>query len=295
MNHITDNHDALLDYLYEEGDPAERLRVATHLQECAACAVAVLEFQNVRGMLSDWAPPASLLGFRMVQDAGASSSVRAASPGASVVLPSAGETSPSATLTSPSATVEQGARGGWSWGWGPTTTKEKSRGRGAATPEERSRRWTGPRARPLFQAAAAILLFVSGMAVSQLHVEYENGELRVRLQSDRSEAPPPVNSRIGWIMLPPERGLSEYELIRDLVPKLKNASSADAEGLLERVRSMIDQSEQRQQRELALRVSQVAREVETQHQVDVQRIEQNFGRQQDATMDYLVKTSGGVK
>ncbi|HEY0285343.1 MAG TPA: zf-HC2 domain-containing protein [Vicinamibacterales bacterium] len=276
MNHITDNHEALLDYLYEEGDAAERLRVATHLQECAACAVAVLEFQNVRGMLSDWAPPASQLGLRMVQDAGASSSARAASPGASVVLPGTGE-------TSPSATVDQGARSGWSWGWGPRT------------PKESSRRWTGQRARPLFQAAAAILLFVSGMAVSQIHVEYENGELRMRMQSARSEAPPPVNSRMGWITLPPDRGLSEYELIRDLVPKLKNASSADAEDLLQRVRSMIDQSEQRQQRELALRVSQVAREVETQHQVDVQRIEQNFGRQQDATMDYLVKTSGGVK
>ena len=35
MNHIADNHDALLDYLYEEGDPAERLAIAKHLQECA--------------------------------------------------------------------------------------------------------------------------------------------------------------------------------------------------------------------------------------------------------------------
>ena len=93
MNHIADNQDALLDYLYEEGDPAQRLIIAKHLQECAACSVAVLEFQNVRGMLTDWTPPASRLGFRVVQDA------------------------------SPSATVDQGARGGRSWGWGPTTTK----------------------------------------------------------------------------------------------------------------------------------------------------------------------------
>ena len=35
MNHIADNQDALLDYLYEEGDPAERLTIAKHLQECA--------------------------------------------------------------------------------------------------------------------------------------------------------------------------------------------------------------------------------------------------------------------
>ena len=35
MMHIADNQDALLDYLYDEGDPAERLAIATHLQECA--------------------------------------------------------------------------------------------------------------------------------------------------------------------------------------------------------------------------------------------------------------------
>ena len=69
MNHIADNQDALLDYLYEEGDPAERLTIAKHLQECAPCSVAVLEFQSVRGMLSEWTPPASQLGFRIVQDA----------------------------------------------------------------------------------------------------------------------------------------------------------------------------------------------------------------------------------
>ena len=68
MQHITDDHDALLDYLYEEGDAAERLKIARHLQECAPCSVAVLEFQNVRGMLRDWTPPASELGFRIVQE-----------------------------------------------------------------------------------------------------------------------------------------------------------------------------------------------------------------------------------
>ena len=57
---------------------------------------------------------------------------------------------------------------------------------------------------------------------------------------------------------------------------------------------MIDQSEPRQQRELALRLSQVAGEVDAQHQADLLRIQQDFGRQQEM-MDYLVKTSGGVK
>jgi anti-sigma factor RsiW len=261
MIHIADNHDALLDYLYEEGDPAERLKIAKHLQECAACSVAVLEFQNVRGMLRDWTPPASQLGFRIVQDDG---------------------TSPTATVTSPSATGNQGARGGWSWGWGPTTTKQSWRGWG-------------------LQAAAAVLLFLSGMAVSQLNVDYGDGALTVRTRP----AAPAANIRNASITLPSQRvnavdnsgGLNIDEIERDLRARLgaQNASAVDAERLLQRVRAMIDQSEQRQQRELALRLSQVAREVDTQHQADLLRIQQDFGQQQEATMDYLVRTSGGAK
>ena len=101
MNHITDNHDALLDYLYEEGDPAERLTIAKHLQECAACAVAVLEFQNVRGMLSDWTPPASQLGFESR-------------------MPS---TSPSATIADHRVRVGPRDNSRKSRGWGPAATR----------------------------------------------------------------------------------------------------------------------------------------------------------------------------
>jgi anti-sigma factor RsiW len=244
MNHIADNQDALLDYLYEEGDPAQRLAIAQHLQECAPCSVAVLELQSVRGMLKDWTPPASQLGFRVVQD----------------------------------ATHQEN--------WGPATTKETWRG------------W-----RPALQAAAALLLFVSGMAVSQLDVDYRDGTLTVR----RASAAAP-GIRNASIVLPAERvntaGASTAaapvdiaEIERDLRARLEsqNASSIDTERLLQRVRAMIDQSEQRQQRELALRLSQVAREVDTQHQADLLRIQQDFGQQQEATMDYLVRTSGGAK
>src|SRR5262249_1535481 len=59
---------ALLDYLYEEGDAADRLKIARHLQDCATCSVAVLELQSVRGMLSQWTPPAAELGFKVVRD-----------------------------------------------------------------------------------------------------------------------------------------------------------------------------------------------------------------------------------
>lgn len=224
--HIADNQDALLDYLYGEGDAADRLKTATHLQECAPCSVAVLEFRTVRGMLSEWKPPAATLGFRIVQD------------------------------SDPAVPPPHDAWRGWA------------------------------------QAAAAIALFVAGMAVSQLNVDYADGALTVRTPAAlpgpaaRGDSIPlpasfPVNAGSGRPTIPNDTNVAREQ-------------SASTEELLQRVRAMIDQSEQRQQRQLALRLTQVAREVDTQHQADLMRIQQNFGQQQEM-MDYLVRTSGVVK
>src|SRR5215203_3553984 len=129
MKHITDDHDALLDYLYEEGDPTERLAIARHLQECAACAVGVLEFQNVRGMLRDWVPPA------------------APSVNAPVTLPGPLPYSPSV--------------------------------------ERPSRRYIGI----LMQAAAAVLIFAAGMAVSQIRFEHADRAEMARTQPAEPAGP----------------------------------------------------------------------------------------------------------
>ncbi len=237
--HITDNHDDLLDYLYEEGDSAQRLKIAQHLQECAECSVAVMEFQSVRGMLRDWKAPAADLGFRIVQDS---------------------------HVPAPEIPVARGVR---AWGWG-------------------------------LQAAAAVLLFVAGMAVSQLNVRYADGALTVstpqaaRLDGVRTVAAPAVTAA-------PE--IDYDKLAEKLRANLASpnasgpaasAADVDTEQLLQRVRAMIDQSEQRQQRELALRLSQVAGEVDAQHQADLMRLQQSVGQTQDV-MDYLVRTSGGAK
>ena len=227
MTHIADNQDALLDYLYEEGDPAERLKTARHLQECAACSVAVLEFQTVRGMLSEWKPPPADLGFRIVQD------------------------------STPAPVDTSSSRRSW-------TTRAVGR-------------WA--------QAAAAVLLFAGGMAAGILGTPPATQPVVDTRSSDSAE----------W-----RQALQELE--RSLRAELRQVQSAPPtpsdtgsnEELLQRVRSMIERSEMRQQRELALRLSQVAREVDTQHQADLLRIQQNFGQQQEM-MEYLVRTSGGIK
>ena len=136
-------------------------------------------------------------------------------------------------------------------------------------------------------------LVVAGMAVSRVTVHYGDGRVAV---SGRS-AGPMVSARGSSIMLQPQAASDVASPNAGVAPQPVPADRdpMDTELLLQRVRAMIDQSEQRQQRELALRLSQVTREVDTQHQADLLRIQQDFGHQQEATMDYLVRTSGGAK
>jgi hypothetical protein len=203
----------------------------------------VLELQTVRGMLRDWSPPASELGFKIVQG------------------------HEPLSIASPN---QPDAAGSWRWGR-----------------MSHAARWA--------QAAAAVLLFAAGMAVSQLQVDYSGGALRVRA---RSVAPAGPAARNVSIQLP-----ASPETVDAVRPSV--ADRLEPEEMLQRVRAMIEQSEVRQQRELALRLSQVSREVDTQHRADLQRIQQNLGQfemetgaqinQQQQQMDYLVRTSGGPK
>lgn len=253
--HIADEQEALLDYLYDEGDPAERLRIARHLQECAACSVAVLELQSVRGMLNDWTPPDARLGFRMVDDQ-------------------------SGRVVGSPSLFASAVRSAWA------------------------------------QAAAAAVLFASGMAVSQLRVDYSNGALIVRTRSAAAvstasvAAPATAPVRTTDIPLaaaeaspnaPADFGGLEQEL------RARLASSPDgrpSDDLLARVKAMIDQSEVRQRRELALRLADVVRDFDTQRRADLLQVQQTFGELEGQTgaevahqrelLNYLVRTSGSA-
>jgi hypothetical protein len=251
MMHITDNHEALLDYLYEEGDPADRIKVAQHLHECAPCSVAVLELQSVRGLLSEWSPPQATLGFKVVQS--------------DAVAPSSEKT--------PGGFVASVASRGWGLGGG-------------------WRAWA--------QAGAAVLLFAAGMGVSQLRFDYADGVLTVRAGSAKPafvvEMPPTYKGtdillRPGFLSAPESS---------------PSPRSASADEMLQRVKALIDQSESRQQRELALRLSDVVHDFDTQRQADMQRVDQNFGQLEGQTgaevarqrelLNSLVKVSqGGAK
>ena len=68
-----------------------------------------------------------------------------------------------------------------------------------------------------------------------------------------------------------------------------------------RVRTLIEESEQRQQRELALRTAELVRDFDSQRRIDLTQIQRNFGqiegltgaevREQREMLNYLIRVS----
>src|SRR5687767_12925306 len=64
---VCGNHEALIGYLYDECEPAERQAVAAHVALCASCAEAVHALGDTRAHLVSWTPPALPLGFQITR------------------------------------------------------------------------------------------------------------------------------------------------------------------------------------------------------------------------------------
>ena len=59
--------EALVTYLYEECEPAERESIAAHVAMCASCAEEVRALGDTRAHLASWSPPALPLGFQITR------------------------------------------------------------------------------------------------------------------------------------------------------------------------------------------------------------------------------------
>ncbi len=177
--------------------------------------------------------------------------------------------------------------------------------------------WSAPR---WLAAAAAVLLLAGAAAIANLEVRYDADGFAVR--TGWQQAAPPARSasrdatgaESAAAAAPWKRELTaleqqlrrEFSLTRSPVTVSAAAAPegrkaiADAD-LVRRMRALIDESERRQQRELALRLTQVVREIETQRRADLIRIEQGFGQiegrtgaeaaQQRQVLNYLMRVS----
>jgi len=256
------NVDVLMSYLYQEGDPLERQAFAAHLAGCEACAAEVSAMTAVRGGLAGWAPPETVLDFRIVRER-----------------------------------------------------------------ESRPRRfaWLAiPQLPAWAQLAAASLVVGVAVGISGLEVRYDQQGWIVRAGWSKqvpaqatASAPSgaqPASTSAGapWRA---EWAAFEQKLRSELRPAdaggtdpgVRQASNAgarrpmDDREFMTRVQELIDASETRQQREMAVRIAQVTRDFDTQRRTDLTRVVDGMGAlegrtgaavaQQRELLNYLVRVS----
>jgi hypothetical protein len=146
------------------------------------------------------------------------------------------------------------------------------------------------------QVAAAMLCLGVGAGIANLQVRYDGNGLQVRTGwstggTAAAGASNPVMSAAVLDNAPWRTELTalEQRLRADLGQPSGTVAGAAAPAdalnteALRRVRALVDESERRQQRELALRLAEAVREVNAQRQADLVRIDRNIGAMQNNT------------
>ena len=235
--------EVLVSYLYGDIAEDERARFELHLGSCSACRSELDALSDVRGQLGLWAPP-----------------------------------EPAAR---PSGLAGNAGRAG---------VTIQSRGRFASLGE----RW------PVWAQVAAAALFVGVAAgIANVHVSYTPEGLSVStgwMRAPRSSNRPSDASTAavigqresrpwqGDLSLLEERLRTELreQLATEQRAALRPAGSLD-QAAIERLRGLVQESERRQQSELALRLAEVTRDMQAQRQADLVKIDRSMGIIQNRT------------
>ena len=258
--YTADRDETLTAYLYGEIEPGQRVTFEGHIATCERCRKELADLQSVRLRLQEWSSPEM-----------ARSTVRIpAGVAIHADLPAI-------------ASIE-----------------------GTDVPRRRA----GMHDLPVWAQTAAALLFLGVSAgIANLDVHYDQSGLSIRTGWSRmpvrlaSESPAAVpaaartGSMPGSSTAAPWRGdldALERQLRTEfrgatpaaptalMVRDAAAAAAADAQ-LLRRVRALIEDSERKQQNELALRVAEVVREVDTKRRTDLSNIDSILKAMQNNT------------
>jgi len=259
-----DDKERLVSYLYDEGGDDDRTAVDTHLATCAACRKEVAELRSLRVDLGRWQPPDADFTVRIVREPAARSWWRV--PTWATAALAAGLV---LALGAAAANVEVQVGGGTlvvRTGW----AKPSSSASAAQQPAQ-----TAVATPP---TSARSTLVSAGMSETDVHRALNALETRIRADIAAATARPPAAN----------------------VQRVAS-SDMDKGQVLQQVRSLVDESERRQQRELALRLAQVVQDFDAQRRTDLVRIENGFGQienltgeeaaRQRAITNYLVRAS----
>jgi hypothetical protein len=141
-----------------------------------------------------------------------------------------------------------------------------------------------------------MLVIAASLGVANINLTYSKDGLSVTTGWLRP-APVPVAPQAAAVS-PPTEAASRADLTA-LEQKLQQeikaqpvaaAVPADDEAVVKRVRALLQESERRQQRELALRVAEMARDAQTLRQADLVRIDRSLGIIQNRTGVEVMRT-----
>jgi hypothetical protein len=182
----------------------------------------------------------------------------------------------------------------------------------AASTVPKTRWWHGAPA--WAQAAAAMLVVAAGLSIANLQIRYGADGLVITTgwMGTPSAAPNAAGNIIAVKDEPPDWRPALAALEASLRQELRDVHAANvaapapaaargSDVSLQRISDLIEQSEQRQKQELALRLVQFNRDLEVQRRTDLVRINQGFGQfegragaeiaRQRQMLDYIMRVS----
>jgi Putative zinc-finger len=266
-----DREATLMAYLYDEIAPPERETFEAHLITCARCRVELNGLSGVRVRLAEWATPTS---HKSQVISHKSQVLSHKSPVVSREL----VTSDESRGTSHDVTNDE------SGGTSHDVTSDEPRAPSPETGDTTTgRRTTIP---AWAQAAAAMLaLGVSaGAANLTIHYDAQNG-LNIHTgwsqgATDRSNgAQPAAASPAADLVSRAELTALTRQLrgeMQTIATPAASAAPLNEADVVRRVKGLLDETERRHERELALRVAEVMRDINAQRQADLVKIDQNL-------------------
>jgi Putative zinc-finger len=249
-----DRDEALVSYMYGEMDDRARATFDAHLAICVRCRSEVTELADVRRRLTHWEPPPVQLPRPAVDAAVTVLDTRGADAGAAARTP-----------------------GPW-WKTVPA--------------------WV--------QAAAAMLVLGASVGLANLDIHYDQQGLSIRTgwlrRAPASPAPPSETATAPWhadLVVLEQELRKEFHGAPAAAAAIQPATAASARAMsdaeiLRRLRALVDESDKRQERELALRVAEVMNNVRAQRNADLLKIDRSLGLIQNNTAAELMKQRGTI-
>ena len=134
------------------------------------------------------------------------------------------------------------------------------------------------------QAAAAIVIFAAGAVLGMRAGTADTVVTPAPVVASAPQAAPTPSTVSAQDLAALEQRLRrEMSALRTASTAHPGPAGASDEQILGRVRALLEESERRQEQQMAVRLSQVLRDVDVQRRMDLARIEQTFGRMEGLT------------